>query len=598
MASNPLDRLTASGLRRGPVLLGIGVTVALVAVLGFVLIVTAWSGASLSGDRSALAQVKLQPFAGKLETARAFAPNGTEIPVTVTGGRITPLKKLNPGERVTVQVVIHRPGVTSWALGATQTERLTLQAPRAHVAQPWLTVADGAQVRVSFDQPVTSVAYGAAGHLVSQPLNGDASTIALGQVAPAGSIQVAAAVRSWERLGAPVTVSWFPASPSPVMVATPVPDSKITPTTRLRLTFSQPVSQVLGGARPQLSPQIPGSWRRPDSHTLEFVPSGAGAPLGTTLTLTLPSPVATIGSSGGVVQTAGRIRWTVPPGSTTRLQQLLAQAGYLPVSWAPAGDPVATTESAEVRAAVDAPSGDFTWRFPSTPPELKALWLPGEPNAVTRGAVMMFENQHNLTADGIAGAAVDAPSGDFTWRFPSTPPELKALWLPGEPNAVTRGAVMMFENQHNLTADGIAGAAVWKALIAEAIAGKAPQPHYNYVYVHRNVPQLLTLWSDGHTVFTSPGNTGVPAAPTQLGTFPVFEHIPVGTMSGTNPDGSTYNDPGIRWISYFNGGDALHAFTRASFGTPQSLGCVELPLASAAEVWPHTPIGTLVTIEN
>ena len=88
------------------------------------------------------------------------------------------------------------------------------------------------------------------------------------------------------------------------------------------------------------------------------------------------------------------------------------------------------------------------------------------------------------------------------------------------------------------------------------------------------------------------------AAPTKLGTFAVFEHIPVGTMSGTNPDGSKYHDPGIRWISYFNGGDALHAFNRASFGTPQSLGCVELPLAQAAKVWPYTPIGTLVTIEN
>jgi len=112
------------------------------------------------------------------------------------------------------------------------------------------------------------------------------------------------------------------------------------------------------------------------------------------------------------------------------------------------------------------------------------------------------------------------------------------------------------------------------------------------------VPQLLTLWHNGHIVITSPGNTGVPAAPTQLGTYPVFEHIPVGTMSGTNPDGSHYNDPGIRWISYFHGGDALHSFNRASFGTPQSLGCVELPLATAAKVWPYTPIGTLVTIEN
>ena len=116
--------------------------------------------------------------------------------------------------------------------------------------------------------------------------------------------------------------------------------------------------------------------------------------------------------------------------------------------------------------------------------------------------------------------------------------------------------------------------------------------------MHRNVPQKLTLWHNGRVVMTSPGNTGVPAAPTNLGTFPVFEHLAVGTMSGTNPDGSHYHDPGIKWISYFSGGEALHAFPRASFGTPQSLGCVELPLASAEKLWPYTPIGTLVTVEN
>ena len=157
---------------------------------------------------------------------------------------------------------------------------------------------------------------------------------------------------------------------------------------------------------------------------------------------------------------------------------------------------------------------------------------------------------------------------------------------------------MMFEHDHGLAVDALAGPQVWKQLLADAIAGKRRDGGYSYVYVHRSVPQSLNLWHNGRTILSSPGNTGVPAAPTALGTFPVFEHIPVGTMSGTNPNGSHYNDPGIRYISYFHGGDAIHAFNRASFGTPQSLGCVELPLASAARVWPYTPIGTLVTIEN
>jgi peptidoglycan hydrolase-like protein with peptidoglycan-binding domain len=227
-----------------------------------------------------------------------------------------------------------------------------------------------------------------------------------------------------------------------------------------------------------------------------------------------------------------------------RLHQLLAELGYLPVDWTPDGSDVALDEQAQ------------------------------------------------------ANAAVNPPSGSFSWRYSNTPSELTSQWKPGVRNEITRGAVMMFQDTHHLDVDSFAGPAVWRALLADIKAHKRRDAGYSYVYVHRNVPQKLTLWHNGHVVLTSPGNTGVPAAPTKLGTFPVFEHIPVGTMSGNNPDGSHYNDPGIKWISYFNGGEALHAFPRASFGTPQSLGCVELPEASAKKVWPYTPIGTLVTIEN
>ncbi len=117
------------------------------------------------------------------------------------------------------------------------------------------------------------------------------------------------------------------------------------------------------------------------------------------------------------------------------------------------------------------------------------------------------------------------------------------------------------------------------------------------MYVHREVPEAMTLWHAGRTIISAPANTGISGAETALGTFPVFEHLPETTMSGTNPDGSHYKDPGIKWVSYFNGGDALHNFNRSSFGSPQSLGCVELPLAASAEIFPYTPIGTLVTIE-
>ena len=49
---------------------------------------------------------------------------------------------------------------------------------------------------------------------------------------------------------------------------------------------------------------------------------------------------------------------------------------------------------------------------------------------------------------------------------------------------------------------------------------QAPRPGYSYVYVHRNVPQLLTLWHNGHVVLTSPGNTGVRPRPRSSGRSP------------------------------------------------------------------------------
>jgi peptidoglycan hydrolase-like protein with peptidoglycan-binding domain len=517
---------------RRPLLWGL-LAALVVLALAFVAALVEWSGASLNGDPAALARLKAQPLAGSIESARAFGPSGRPIPLAVHDGRLTPDTKLAPGERVSVDVVVKRPSWLAWALGKQRRETLILRAPVAHVSERWLTVPAGSAVKVGFDQPVSSVV-----------VNGRKSSLNLGVRQPAGSVTVAAAARPWERLGHPVQVSWFPAAHTPVAISNPAPGTQISPSTPLRLTFSKPVSDALGSALPKLTPAVPGHWRKADSHTLVFQPSGFGAPFGAKLRVDLPKAVEVRGPAGEGGRAMRRIDWSVPAGSTLRLQQLLSQAGYLPLSWTPAGSDVARTPAAEVSAATSAPQGQFGWTYGNTPSELHRLWIEGQPNQITRGALMMFQDEHNLTVDGFAGPRV------------------------------------------------------WKALLADAIAGKRRSAGYSYVYVHRNVPQLLTLWHNGHTVLTSPGNTGVPSAPTKLGTFQVFEHIKSGTMSGTNPDGSHYNDPGIKWISYFNGGDALHAFTRASFGTPQSLGCVELPLASAAKVWPYTPIGTLVTIEN
>jgi len=157
--------------------------------------------------------------------------------------------------------------------------------------------------------------------------------------------------------------------------------------------------------------------------------------------------------------------------------------------------------------------------------------------------------------------------------------------------------VMAFENDHGMTADGVAGPAVWKELVGASVSGHRSTFGYTYVQVSEGSPESINVWHNGKTVVTGPVNTGIPQAPTAQGTFAVFEHALSVTMSGTNPDGSHYSDPGVPYVSYFNGGDALHGFLRASYGSAQSLGCVEMPYSEAAAVYPYTPIGTLVHVE-
>jgi lipoprotein-anchoring transpeptidase ErfK/SrfK len=529
--------------RGGPLAVAVALAAVVLAALG--VIIALWSGATLSSDPTALARVTLQPLAGTLVRAAAFEPDGHVIPLRRDGGRLTPLEQLAPGQLIYVDVVIRRPGWLGWALGSLRDERLTVRAPVAQPTSAWLTVAPGAPVRVHFRQPVSALSYAVPGQpAVRLALSAPTREVTLAGLGGAGTAQVSAAVRQWEQPSAPLTVTWFPPSRAPVVIASPAPGSNLAPAAPITLTFSQPVATLLGSALPTFTPSTAGTWRESDSHTLVFTPAGLGAPLGSALSLRLPRAVAVAQPSGTLSGTGDSLSWSVPLGSVLRLQQLLAQQGYLPLDWQAAGASVARSAAAQTAAAIAPPRGSFHWRYRNTPPLLTALWRPGRPNAITRAAVMTFEDTHGLAVDGVAGPLV------------------------------------------------------WHALLTDTLAARHYSRPYSYVYVHSQVPQKLTLWSAGRTILTSPGNTGIASAPTAPGTFAVFEHIPEGTMSGTNPDGSHYHDPGVRWISYFNGGDALHAFPRASYGTPQSLGCVELPLAAAAEVWPYTPVGTLVTIEK
>jgi peptidoglycan hydrolase-like protein with peptidoglycan-binding domain len=499
-----------------------------------VLIAVASASASLTADPVALAKVGMPLGGGRIESVSVVTgPHSRPVPVLLRGNAIWPQGKLRVGQAVSIQVVVRRPGWISWLTGARQRINLSLTTPKAVPEDTYLTLARGAPIRLRFDRAVATVAWGPRPvQLRSHVLTAPSAQVTLPRPASAGTMWVAARPRTWET-SKPTPISWFPAGAATAAVASPAPGASIGPGTPISLTFSKTVTAALGSSRPPVNPASAGAWRQVSSHTIVFHPSGYGYGLGATVRVGLPAGVRLIGSRGGAV-------WHVPGGSTLRLQQLLAGLGYLPL--------------------------DFH-------------------SAKTVGA----------SAAAQEAAAIHPPPGSFSWRYGNVPSALRAMWSPGSAGEMTRGAIMAFQNDHGLVPDGDPGPLLWRSLIGAAMTGHRSSFGYTFVSVDK-ASQRLTLWHSGHTVLTTPVNTGIAQAPTASGTFAVFEHIRVGTMSGTNPDGSHYDDPGIQFISYFNGGDALHAFTRAQYGFPQSLGCVEMPLGPAGQVWPYTPIGTLVHV--
>ena len=517
----------------------VAVVAPLAAVVAAAVLLTT-SKAELNVSPTALAQLKMPMGGGTVQNVQAsIAPQTQALPVQMRGLKVWPTEKVGVGQKVTVTVTIKRPSWISWLAGKTQQVTLTQKTPAANLTSDFVTRKGTAPLQVHFTQPVRKVSYAALGSRpVTRELAQPSATVSIPEAAIAGTIRVSGATRGWETVKT-APVSWFPAGAKASAIAHPQPGTSITPGTKITITFSKPVDKVLGSSMPPVSPANAGSWQKLSSHSIRFNPTGYGYGLGSHVKVALPAGVQLIGGEVSGSDPSGN--WTVPNGSTTRLQQLLAQLGYLPVNFDQQGS-APTTMAAQEQAAVSPPKGTFSWRYANTPSSLQSQWGVGSYGELTKGAVMAFESEQGLTTDGIAGPVV------------------------------------------------------WKALITAALKHETSSFGYTYVYVTEGSPESISVWHNGNTVVSGPVNTGISAAPTALGTYAVYEHIPSGTMSGTNPDGSTYHDPGIPDISYFNGGDALHGFIRASYGFPQSLGCVEMPYSEAGAVYPYTPIGTIVQV--
>jgi hypothetical protein len=314
----------------------------------------------------------------------------------------------------------------------------------------------------------------------------------------------------------------------------------------VRVTFSAPPNGR--SPMPTLTPGVPGNWQI-IGDSMVFTPKTAFGP-STKITLSVPAGRSGVRSAAGVTLASPKTEvYTTAKFSTIRLAQILSQLGYLPM-------------------------------------------MLESPNLA-----MQTESVVNLRKTGLAGeigAAYDPPAGVFTMDA-GYPASLASKFSPDLQNVVMRGAIMAFQSEHKMSVSGTVSLAFWMALFKAALAGQVNANGYTYGVASQVDPETLTIYHNGHVVLRSPANTGIPSAPTANGTFPVYEKFLQTWMSGTNPDGSHYHDL-VQYVSYFNGGDAVHYFARGAYGFQQSLGCVELPLTQAKQAYPYLTLGSLVTV--
>ncbi len=215
-----------------------------------------------------------------------------------------------------------------------------------------------------------------------------------------------------------------------------------------------------------------------------------------------------------------------------------------------------------------------------------------------------------------------------------TPPAFHAA-MESAHASFRQGAILQFEDADHLPLGKMSHAALKQAVAVALKDGfRNPWP-YTWVQVSKTDPETATVWTLVGTkliaVLHTPVNTGVLHS-TPDGSWPVYERVPVTTMKGAFPAPLTpyqqrlyraaksagfalkgtnidhwhgalvqwrpYDDPGIKWVSYFDRGRALHYFPRTGYGWPQSAGCVEMPDKAAHQIFSTIHYGSVVTVSK
>src|ERR1700691_4040150 len=199
-----------------------------------------------------------------------------------------------------------------------------------------------------------------------------------------------------------------PAAPLQELSVSPAAGTKgVNGTDPITVQFSVPLAA--NSPMPTLSPQITGSWQV-EGDTAVFTPA-VGWLESTKVTVKIPGgPSGMISIDGASAGAGGLLACSVTQSFTTgsystlRLQQLLSQLGYLPLSWTQtSGTAISSSDAkAQLAAAYEAPSGSFSWNG-DYPSELTNQWSAGSDNILDVGAVRAFESVIGLTMDGVAG---------------------------------------------------------------------------------------------------------------------------------------------------------------------------------------------------
>jgi len=147
----------------------------------------------------------------------------------------------------------------------------------------------------------------------------------------------------------------------PLQLVSETPASKATGvsgTTDIKIRFSAPLAA--DSPLPKLKPHVPGQWQGAGTSTLEFVPSRGFAQL-TRVKVTIPGGAAGVRSTqGALLAKSLKVHFTTGSYQAARLAELLAQLGYLPLTWtASPGQtvPAASDEAGQLAAAYSPPQG-------------------------------------------------------------------------------------------------------------------------------------------------------------------------------------------------------------------------------------------------